>query len=89
MFDDSIFLEHKGHWSDMTKSIVCKTLGINVMIEGVVHNAQKLAQENIMTFVSRRPWNASLKNGEYITTVGNNNEDDARQEIKWIYQATH
>jgi len=52
------------------------------MIEGVVHNAQKLAQENIMTFVSRRPWNASLKNGEYITTVGNNNEDDARQEIK-------
>gem|GEM_PF-4144822 len=32
------------------------------MIEDAAHNAEKLAQENIMTFVPRRPWNRNVKN---------------------------
>jgi hypothetical protein len=89
LFNDVMFLEHKWHGSDITKSSVCKDLNIHVMIEDAAHNAEKLAHDNITTFVPRRPWNRNLQDWEHIITVGNHHEDDARQEIKWIYQATH
>ncbi len=88
LFSDAVFLDHKWHGSDLTKSSVCKDLGITVMIEDAFHNADPLAQNWITVLMPRRPWNKKHKTWGNITVVWQKNEDNTWQEIKGIYQAT-
>lgn len=41
----------------LPKSAVCKTLGIDLMIDDHIENARDLATNNIVTILLEKPWN--------------------------------
>ncbi len=54
--ENIFFVNHFSHTA-LPKSVVCKNLGINLMIDDHIGNAQDLAENNIATILLEKPWN--------------------------------
>ncbi|MDD2565984.1 MAG: HAD hydrolase-like protein [Candidatus Gracilibacteria bacterium] len=60
------------HGSSIPKSMICKKLGIKLIIEDNVHNCLELAEFNIKSYLFPRPWNLQIKtNNPHILRVDN------------------
>ncbi len=82
IFDDVFFasdaqIKFNKHWKDETKkSIICKNLWVDVMIEDNFEYANDVASCWIKTYLITKPWNKDFKETENIIRVNSWKEID-------------